>query len=91
MTVFDEVLSVLRSRESDYGDAEDSFSRLAFLWSEFLRCRYGVDIVLSPRDIADMMVLFKSSRLVNSPKRDTVLDIVGYAVLGLSFTQGDDE
>ena len=63
-------------RQDDYGDATVSHARIADLWTTDLGFR------VLPHDVAMMMILLKASRFRTSPgKDDTLIDIVGYAVL----------
>ena len=64
-------------RQGSYGQAEDSFSIIAKMWSAYL----GIDIDAS--DVANMMVLMKVARNANGVyKDDNWIDICGYAALG---------
>jgi hypothetical protein len=64
-------------RAKDYGPADESFARIARLWTAYL------DVAVSPMDVANMFVLSKVQRTLTSPaKTDTWLDICGYAALG---------
>jgi len=63
-------------RAEDYGPADESFARIARLWTAYL------DVAVSPMDVANMFVLSKVQRTLTSPeKTDTWLDICGYAAL----------
>lgn len=64
---------VAGDRAADYGDVNESFARIAKLWSAYT----GSSI--SPWDVAQMMILLKVSRAKTSTKRDTLVDIIGYA------------
>ena len=64
---------VAGDRAADYGDVNESFARIAKLWSAYT----GSNI--SPWDVAQMMILLKVSRAKTSAKRDTLVDIIGYA------------
>lgn len=64
---------VAGERQTDYGDAKESFGRIAELWSAYA----GIEI--TSWDVAQMMILLKVSRAKTSRKRDTLVDIVGYA------------
>mgnify|MGYP006285969111 CR=1 FL=1 len=64
---------VAGDRANDYGDVNESFARIAGLWSAY------VNIPISPWDVAQMMILLKVSRSKTSLKRDTLVDIIGYA------------
>ena len=64
-------------RQSEYGDATESFTRLAALWGEVL----GVPV--TPAKVALCLIQLKVSRLVVSPGHgDSWTDIAGYAALG---------
>lgn len=64
-------------REGTYGKAEDSFSRIAELWSVFL------DKKIYSSDVANMMILMKVARNMGGVyKDDNWVDICGYAALG---------
>lgn len=62
-------------RAEAYGDARESFSRIARFWAAYL----GVDI--GPDDVALMMVLLKVSRAAGRTASDDLVDIAGYAAL----------
>jgi len=62
-------------RASDYGDAGANFKRIAERWTERLKT------TVSPVDVAIMMIDLKLSRLTHEFKRDSVVDIIGYACL----------
>jgi hypothetical protein len=73
-TITEEAKTIVAGdRASDYGDANESFSRIAKLWSAY------TGATISPWDVAQMMILLKVSRAKTSRKRDTLVDIVGYA------------
>ena len=63
-------------RANDYGPADESFKRIARLWTSYL------DVAVSPMDVANMYILSKVQRTLTSPaKEDTWTDIAGYAAL----------
>jgi len=73
-SITDEAKTIVAGdRASDYGDANESFTRIAKLWSAY------TGTTISPWDVAQMMILLKVSRAKTSRKRDTLVDIVGYA------------
>ena len=64
-------------REEDYGDPGSNFRCIADMWSTYL------DHTIAPHDVAVMMILLKLSRVQTSPgKRDSWVDLAGYAALG---------
>lgn len=79
--------SLLREAESlvdgerniQYGSPSQDFERTAALWTAYLDGkRY-----LEAHDVAVMMILLKASRLRWSPtKRDSWVDVAGYAACG---------
>lgn len=68
--------TIAGDRLDDYGAAEVSFNRIAKLWSAYL----GIDVTAP--DVAHLMILMKVSRSKNGYKRDSLVDIAGYAALG---------
>lgn len=67
-------------RDLQYGSPEESFSRIAKYWSDYL------DKDISPKDVAIMMILFKVAREEHSSKVDNWIDIAGYAACGGEIT-----
>ena len=67
---------VCGDRDLQYGSPEESFSRIAKYWSDYL------DKDISPKDVAIMMILFKVAREEHSSKLDNWIDIAGYAACG---------
>lgn len=73
-------------RKEDYGDAFDSFDRIAGLWSSYL------DHHITPVDVAQMMILMKVSRGANVAKfnkiqEDSLVDIAGYSALAYQVSE----
>ena len=74
------------ARKEDYGDAFDSFDRIAGLWSSYL------DHHITPVDVAQMMILMKVSRGANVAKfnaiqEDSLVDIAGYSALAYQVSE----
>lgn len=70
----DRLVSV--ERAAVYGDAAESFARIAALWSTDL------GIPLTAHDVARLMILLKLSRGRSSREHmDSWVDIAGYAAL----------
>ena len=59
-------------RANDYGDMNESFTRIAGLWSAYL----GMHV--DKFDVAKMMILLKVSRAKLNNHTDSLIDIVGY-------------
>ena len=73
-------------RKDEYGDAFDSFDRIAGLWSSYL------DHHITPVDVAQMMILMKVSRGANVAKfnaiqEDSLIDIAGYSALAYQVSE----
>ncbi len=70
--------AVYGPRQNDYGHPRDNFQQTADLWNAYFR---GDEkpLVFTPEDIGVAMILVKVSRQSNSPKRDNLVDIAGYA------------
>ena len=69
------------SRNVSYGDPSADFRRTGNLWTTYLDGKTQID----PHDVAAMMALLKLSRIRWSPeKRDSWVDLAGYAACGLS-------
>lgn len=69
-----------KDRNAAYGNPEDNFSNIASYWVRYLTQAKAVDIVITPQDVAHMMILMKMARLATNPLHyDSLLDIAGYA------------
>lgn len=68
------------ARQEEYGGPEDSFDRISRLWNAHLQNR-GIDAALTGADVALMMDLMKTARLVTTPDhRDSLVDKIGYTI-----------
>ena len=82
---------VTQDRNSSYGNPEDNFSDIADFWNSYLTQRTKRRIMLTPQDIAHMMILMKVGRLThNSQHADSLLDIAGYAACAYDCQQAAD-
>lgn len=69
------------TRAAEYGDAGESFARIAALWTA--REVGGTNRIYTSADVAQMLALLKVSRLAYAPDHtDSWVDLVGYAALG---------
>jgi hypothetical protein len=83
LTILEEAQDLVNGdRQADYGDAYESFARIAKMWSAYLDTKLKGAERVTPKDVADMMILMKVSRSVTSSKRDNWVDKAGYAELG---------
>lgn len=64
-------------RAKEYGDAKESFTDIATMWSIVLNHK------VESKDVAMCMAALKICRFVNSPKghKDSLIDMCGYAAL----------
>lgn len=69
-------------REQTYGSPEDSFNRIANLWSAYL------NVALTGLDVAKMMILFKLARTGERAYLDNWVDIAGYAACAGEIEDG---
>lgn len=70
-------------RDQAHGHPAHTFGVIADFWTVFLSARFGLDIVLDGHDVAAMMILMKTGRLVSNPKHaDSWIDVAGYAACG---------
>jgi hypothetical protein len=72
-------------RDIDYGDPVRDFERQAVMIQAYLEgiIEHRGELRIDPADIAAIMVIVKTARLVTNPaKMDTWMDIAGYAACG---------
>lgn len=77
---------VCSDRNEQYGSPEDNFAVIAEFWDSYLLYKKREEIAMgefniTPKDVAEMMVLFKIGRACTASvsKKDTYVDIAGYA------------
>lgn len=77
----DAITAVCSDRCEMYGEVEDNFGVIAGLWNEYLKAITGHLVDLTPKEVAEMMILFKVGRSATALEdhRDTYVDIAGYA------------
>lgn len=78
---------VCKSREADYSSPENSFKVIASMWTSYLYATGKMPedngAVLTAKDVAAMMVLFKMARVATGRgKADNWIDAAGYAACG---------
>jgi hypothetical protein len=76
---------IFGDREKTYGNPAKNLENIANLWEMYLRGKGIIDEDcdgLFAQDVALMMILLKTARLINTPDhRDSLVDICGYAAL----------
>ena len=81
--------TVCGDREQAHGNPKDTFKRIARLWTTYLQ-NDGIDVHITPTDVAIMMTLFKIARLQGNPKHiDSWVDACGYMSCGCEMETGD--
>ena len=73
--LIDAAMIVDCARKSEYGKPQESFEKLAALWSAY------TNIDISPHDACVMMSLLKVSRLAYKPDEDSSMDGAAYLAL----------
>lgn len=72
---------VCGDREDQYGNPRDNLKRIAEYWNDYLYPIMQSGDLLQPRDVALMMILAKIAREAAGHKRDSCVDIAGYAAI----------
>jgi len=80
-----EAAETLDERGLDYGHPAINIKRIANLWATY----FGREI--DPLDVCICMALVKVSRIVETPNRDSFVDLVSYAALAGESVIGDWE
>lgn len=81
---------ICQDREHEHGSPEDTFSRIATLWSAYATQELGEQIVITAKDVAIMMTLLKVARLCNDVQNeDSWIDAIGYMTCGAEIDLKD--
>ncbi len=84
-------------RQQSYGNPEDTHRVIAEMWSGFMRAKISTDVIdyhamISPKDVALMMVLFKIGRELNGAGcEDNMVDAAGYIALAADMNEEQAE
>ena len=75
---------VTNDRQTTYGTPENSFKRIANLWTSFLSgYKLTSGVTLSAADVSVMLGMLKIARIASSPQHaDNWVDLAGYAACG---------
>ncbi len=91
--VITDVAKIVQEREATHGDIEVQFQIAADMLTAYLRGRGFITDggALKPWDVAEMMVLMKTSRKAcGTPILDHDQDIIGYAGIAAQLTHQKD-
>lgn len=73
---------VCTDRQNQYGPPENSFNYISDLWTAYMQNDKREDVIISPTDVAIMMILLKVARTAQHKSySDNYVDIAGYAAL----------
>jgi len=91
-TVIDEAKDIITTRgKDDYGSAERCMGNIAAQWNLYLSQKYGKESSLKEEDVCQLMVLLKMVRDMHKPKRDNIVDQIGYTALIQEIRESKDE
>jgi hypothetical protein len=76
-------------RNISYGTPTQNFENIGEMWTTFLKHKLKDGEVVSPSDVADLMILLKVARNIAQKKRDTYVDVAGYAGCGWEAVQSE--
>lgn len=81
--ICEDALKVINGeRQDQYGNPEDTFKKIADLWTAYLFSNDPIDLRITPPMVADMMQLLKIAREKGGKgKRDNLVDNIGYGLL----------
>lgn len=69
-------------RNKTYGPPTQNFQNIADMWSIRLQHKLKDDERITSSEVAELLVLMKIARNMTELKRDTMVDIAGYAACG---------
>lgn len=85
---------VTGGKNKQYGEPEDNFAVIAEYWSTYLSQHNGGRVILlTPMDVATMMVLFKIGRITTAGEftSDSFVDCAGYAAIAGEMATGVEQ
>ena len=75
---------IIDERGFEYGHPAVNIKRIAELWSSYFQRE------IDPLDVCIAMALVKVSRIIETPKRDSFIDLIAYAALAGEAALGTD-
>ena len=84
---------VTSDRNNQYGEPEDNFDTIASLWNAYLVGKHSDGAVITAKDVALMMVLFKVGIILTSTtvKEDSYIDAAGYIACAAECAVREEE
>ena len=84
---------VTSDRNNQYGEPEDNFDTIASLWNAYLVGKHSDGAVITAKDVALMMVLFKVGRILTSTtvKEDSYIDAAVYIACAAECAGREEE
>lgn len=84
---------ITKDRNEQYGEPENNFEVIASLWSDYIRSKKIGSEIISSKDVAVMMALFKIGRITtsNCVKPDSFVDAAGYIACAYECAENDEE
>lgn len=79
---------VYGDRQEAYGHPRDDFGRTAGMWTALFGRKLADGERFTPEDVAMAMACVKLSRLANAYKRDSAVDLAGYAATLARVAEG---
>lgn len=86
--VFNRLEAVSKERQGNYGNAEESFTRIATMWEAYWKCK-GLEVPHKPVDVAMLMTLFKMTREMYKHDFENILDGDNYFAFAGGFNAAD--
>lgn len=78
-------------RNVSYGTPTQNFTNIAEMWTTRLRHKLAPGEEITATEVGDLMILLKIARNVASVKRDTYVDLAGYAGCAYEASLGDSQ
>jgi hypothetical protein len=83
---------VSTDRNDKHGDKLENHQNIGRLWSGYLQNKTGLDIVILPEDVANLMALLKIARTqAGQHNIDDYVDACGYSAIAGEIAQNKSE
>jgi hypothetical protein len=79
MSLIEEAEQIINNgRQDAYGSPAECHGATAAMWSAYLQRKLKTPVKLTARDVCWLNTLQKASRDAHSPKRDNLVDVIGW-------------